>query len=447
MARPGLIMLLLVLVTGTALPQERPPELSSQDRERGHRMLRRIREQLEKDYYDTTYHGVDLEQTYAAADSAVDAAGSLPEIMGAVAEFLANLHDSHTSFDPPGYSVTVDYGWSAQAIGDACYAVSVKPQSDAAKQGLKVGDRVIAVDGIRLSRESLHLVNYVYYRLSPRPGMRLLVEHANGEQQDITFTADLKRGPPITDVRDIEQRRFLEEQRRRQSGHPNHHRTSFGDSVMVWRMHGFRTGTGVGYYDEAIDRHMAEARKHRHLILDLRGNSGGAVVTVMRLLGHFFGDSIPLATDVRRDTVVELFVRPVSRTPYAGEVTVLLDSHSASASEVTGRTLQLRGRATIVGDRSAGAVMTSIYRLLELGSIFQARVLWFGMSVTVSDLVMPDGKSLEGTGVVPNIAVLPTSADLAGERDPALAFALELAGVKLDPHDAWKLFPDRRTEN
>jgi hypothetical protein len=43
--------------------------------------------------------------------------------------------------------------------------------------------------------------------------------------------------------------------------------------------------------------------------------------------------------------------------------------------------------------------------------------------------------------------VLPTSADLAGERDPALAFALELAGVKLDPHDAWKLFPERRAEN
>jgi carboxyl-terminal processing protease len=275
--------------------------------------------------------------------------------------------------------------------------------------------------------------------------MRLVVEHADGEQQEITFTADLKRGPPITDVKDLEQRRFLEEQWRRQSSHPNHHRTSFGDSVMVWRMHGFETGTGVGYYDEAVDRHMAEARKYRHLLLDLRGNSGGAVVTVMRLLGHFFGDSIPLATDVRRDTVVELFVRPVSRTPYAGEVTVLLDSRSASASEVTARTLQIRGRATVVGDRSAGAVMTSIYRPLELGSIFEERVLWFGMSVTVSDLVMPDGKSLEGAGVVPNIAVLPTSADLAGERDPALAFALELAGVKIDPHDAGKLFPEART--
>jgi len=444
MARPGLALLLLVLVTHTAAPQGQPPGLSSQDRERGHRMLRQVRDQLEKDYYDTTYHGVDIERTYADADAAIESAGSLPQVMAAVAQFLANLHDSHTTFDPPGYTVTAQYGWSAQAIGDDCYAVSVKKQSDAAKQGLRVGDRVIAVDGIRLTRENLHVVNYVYFRLSPRPGMRLLVQHADDTQQDITFEATLKRGPPITDVKDLEQRRFLEEQWRRESSHPNHHRVSFGDSVMVWRMHEFSTGNGVGYYDDIVDRYMAEARKHRHLILDLRGNPGGAVVTVLRLLGHFFPDSIPLANDVRRDTTVAMFVRPVSKDPYDGDVTVLLDSRSASASEVTARTLQLRGRATIVGDRSAGAVMTSIYRPLELGSAFEERVLWFGMSVTVSDLVMPDGKSLEGTGVVPNIAVLPTSADLAAERDPALAFALELAGVKIDPHDAWKLFSETR---
>jgi C-terminal processing protease CtpA/Prc len=55
---------------------------------------------------------------------------------------------------------------------------------------------------------------------------------------------------------------------------------------------------------------------------------------------------------------------------------------------------------------------------------------------------MPDGKSLEGTGVIPNIAVLPTSKDLAEGRDPALAFALELAGIKMDPCEAAKIFSE-----
>jgi len=444
MARSGLMSLLLVLLSQPVLSQDPPNALSSQDRTRGHRMLRQVREQLEKDYYDSTYHGVDLERAFAEADSVISVAASLPQVMGAVAQFLGNLRDSHTTFDPPGYRVRARYGWSAQAIGDDCFVVSVDPKSDAAKRGLEVGDRVIAVDGIRLARANLHLVNYVYYRLSPRPGMRLLVRRADGEQREVVFTADLERQPMI-DIKDLEQRRFLEERWRREGSHPNHHRTVLHDSVMVWRMHEFTTGTGVGYYDEAVDRHLAEARKHPHLILDLRGNPGGAVVTVTRLLGHFFGDSLPLATDLRRDTVVELFVHPVSREPYAGNLIVLVDSRSASASEVTARTLQLRNRAMIVGDRTAGAVMTSIYRPLELGSIFEERVLWFGMSVTVSDLIMPDGKSLEGRGVIPNIAVLPTSADLASERDPALAFALELAGVAMDPHEAWKLFPEVRS--
>jgi C-terminal processing protease CtpA/Prc len=444
MSRLGLLALLMGLVVSPTLAQGQHAPLSGQDRSRGHRMLRQVREQLEKYYYDTTYHGVDIEKTYAQADSAIDAVGSLPEITGAIAEFLANLKDSHTWFYPPGYDMTVVYGWDLQVVGEACYVVAVKRGSDAEKKGLEVGDRVIAVDGIRPTRENFWIVNYVYHDLSPRPGARLVVEHPNGEQHELTILSEITRGSPVVDRVDLEQRRFREEQWRRTSSHPNHHRKTFGDSVMVWRMHSFAFGDGPDYADELIDQYMAEARKHRYLILDLRGNSGGAVVTERRLLGHFFGSHIPLGTDVRRDTTVQLTLEPVGAAPYEGEVSVLIDSRSASASEITARILQLTGRATIVGDRSEGAVMTALGLSLQLGSIFEERRLEFGMSVTVSDILMPDGKSLENTGVIPNIAVLPTAADLAAERDPALAFALELAGVKIDAREAAKIFDERR---
>jgi outer membrane lipoprotein-sorting protein len=52
------------------------------------------------------------------------------------------------------------------------------------------------------------------------------------------------------------------------------------------------------------------------------------------------------------------------------------------------------------------------------GSIFQARVLPFGLSVTVTDPIMPDGTSPAKHGVIPNIAVLPTAEDLAENRVP-----------------------------
>ena len=66
--------------------------------------------------------------------------------------------------------------------------------------------------------------------------------------------------------------------------------------------------------------------------------------------------------------------------------------------------------------------------------------VFYGSSVTIADLRMTDGKSLEHEGVEPDFQVLPTPADLASGSDPAMAKAAGLVGSKFSPQEAGAMF-------
>jgi C-terminal processing protease CtpA/Prc len=100
--------------------------------------------------------------------------------------------------------------------------------------------------------------------------------------------------------------------------------------------------------------------------------------------------------------------------------------------------MQVQKRGVSIGDRTAGAVMVSRSFPHNLG--METKV-FFGASITQSDLVMPDGKSLEHAGVTPDELLLPTAADLAAGRDPVLSRAAARLGVTIDPEKAGSLFP------
>ena len=91
-----------------------------------------------------------------------------------------------------------------------------------------------------------------------------------------------------------------------------------------------------------------------------------------------------------------------------------------------------------MGDVSSGSVMEARHYSHKAGTDI---VTFFGASVTDANLIMTDGKSLEHVGITPDELSLPSPSDLANGRDPVLAHAAEVAGVKLSPEDAGKLFP------
>jgi C-terminal processing protease CtpA/Prc len=104
--------------------------------------------------------------------------------------------------------------------------------------------------------------------------------------------------------------------------------------------------------------------------------------------------------------------------------------------------LQLTDRGTVIGDRSAGAVMTSRFHPLMVSH--GENVISYGVMITAADPIMPDGGRLEKKGVEPDFKVLPTADDLSAGRDPALAQALKFSGQSMDAQAAGALL--RRAE-
>jgi C-terminal processing protease CtpA/Prc len=187
-----------------------------------------------------------------------------------------------------------------------------------------------------------------------------------------------------------------------------------------------------------VDSIVGKMRAHRGVVLDLRGNPGGYEGTLDRLLGGLFQNDVKIFDRRGREKTKPVSASGRHHDAFTGRFAVLIDSESASASEILARVVQLERRGFIIGDRSSGNVMeTEIY---THDTSFDSLVS-FAIAVTVADLRMPDGKSLEHVGVEPDIMVLPTSQDLANRRDPALSKAAGLVGSQLSPEEAGTILP------
>ena len=435
-AARAVLVLLSLAITPAALPAQK---VDRELYERGRRMLDQLRRDLQENYYDTQFHGIDLDAGFAKADSAMKSAPTPNHLMAAIADYLAQFQDSHTHFIPPSRVAHVDYGFRPTLVGDTCFITSVRKGSDAEKQGLKAGDALLMLDRFRVERASWGTLAYVYYSLSPREIVKLRVGPPGGEPRDVTLHATVTTGERVLDLTNIDVRRRLITEYEDDARAPRHFWREFGDSVLVWRLPQFI------YADEAtIDDMIRRARQHRGLILDLRNNPGGSVDTELYLAGSFLpGDSLPVFTMKKREGNEVMYARNQRREQFTGPLVVLINGNSASASEITARILQLTGRAMIVGDRSSGAVVTSRMFYHEVGGV--ERKMSYAASISVADVIMPDGHRLENVGVTPDIVVLPTGDDIAKRSDPQMQKALELLGVSVTPAEAARAFASTRS--
>jgi len=394
-------------------------------------MLKTIQNDIKKKYYDPNFRGMDLEARFKEADDKIKQAASLGQMFGIIAQALLDFDDSHTFFIPPQRAATTDYGVDMLMIGDRCHLVLVKPDSDAEAKGVKVGDQLLSIDGIAVTRENSWKMAYLYYSLRPKPGLRIVVQSPGGQPRQVDVLAATKKRQVIQQVDDDYFGDFLRQSER--DARLNRHRYhEIGKDLFIWKMPQFDMNEGE------VDSMMDRARKHKGLILDLRGNGGGLETTLKRLVSNFFGHEVKIGDWKGRKETKPVIARPRASSYFEGDLVVLIDSLSGSAAEVFARVVQLEKRGVVIGDRSAGAVMGSKRYSYESGVDI---VAFYGASITEADLIMTDGKSLEHVGVKPDELLLLSGAALAARRDPVMSRAAALIGVSLDPSAAGALFP------
>jgi carboxyl-terminal processing protease len=426
----ALLALAVAACAGAASAQTLP-----KDRQRGADMLRDVQELLEKRYYDPVFRGVDLPALVAGAEAEMRSATSEIMTFGVLARLVSGLEDSHTFFVPPAPAGAIDYGWTPRIIGERCFVVDVRPGSAAAARGLRVGDEVVAIEGVAPSRARLWPTLHLARLLRPQSDLVLTLRGADGARRDLTVEGKVLAGGPEVNFHE-----YLDTLKQKLRARVSS-RLADADGVLIWKLTSFEK-RGSDIRDGVI-----RARRHRAVVVDLRGNGGGDADALRRFAGAFFPDPAPVTLGwlrSRKGTRALVAERwPASRA-FTGPLVVVVDSDSASASEVFARTVQLRSRGKVVGDRTAGAVMMS--RTHVLMSSRAGRYVPYAVSVTEAAVEMPGGTALEREGVSPDEAVLPTPDDLRAGRDPVLARAVALAGGTLDPLAAGKLFAEAGRE-
>jgi carboxyl-terminal processing protease len=350
----------------------------------------------------------------------VDAAKDDREFYSLMSRMTSELHDAHTRFNSPEQwrnikkQQGVGSGLSLDDIDGKIVVTSIRPDSNAAHVGIEPGMVVLTVDG-----------KPVEDRIAEIESVKAASSTSRATQM-FTYSR-LLAGPPDTEVKLGLERAdgsHFETEVRRQvySAAPNLATDKMPSGNAYIRFDGFQPSI-TKEFRQALERF----RNSPGLIVDLRRNGGGDLGVLVPIAGYFFDKKTLFAKDETRSgkplsefagvlrLPLELYVGRSGDQIYSGPVVVLIDSRSASSSEVFAAGMQDSQRARIVGSQSCGCVLgIAKPRVMKGGGVLEmSEVLWFS----------PKGRRLEGTGILPDQTVIPTLKSVQANEDPALVAA------------------------
>ena len=382
-------------------------------------------------YVDPHFNGVNWQQVGADHRDPILASPNDAFFWKNLDTMVAELGDAHTRvLSPRQYAAyqdkqTVTTGLSLAHLDGGIVVVAVAKDSAEEKAGVAKGDKLLTIDGLdatdwwqqqtlkarknSTARAQLNSVKRSFNRGDPEyPKDRISVRL---ERADMTqFDAVLERG--VRPYKDTLSTQILP------SGLGYMRLTGFDLKLLPRVLPAFN-----------------QLKDTPALVIDLRGNSGGAVLLATEMMNYLVQGDVLLGKKVTRSGEapslffgllrlgsMELKLQGV-KTPYLAPVVVLVNSESASASELFAGSLQNIGRAEIVGDITCGCLRGYLgYANVPGGG---------GLSYSELDMVPAKGERIEGVGVIPDHAVALSRQDLIDRRDRALERAVQVLETRL----------------
>jgi C-terminal processing protease CtpA/Prc len=360
--------------------------------------LAKVSSYIEGRYPYLEYKKVDWDLVKAEAEAQVRNVRDASGFLHVVGKLLASLNDGHVKLMPGGGQAAQGLSWVG-AVGarveGRTVVLAVDAGSPAEAAGLRPGVEIIAVNGAPFDRPKFSL----YGPRGGRISVAWLDESGGGRTADIEI--------PVLGWRRAEK-------------------------PVAWRL----LPGGYGYvrissmsskllsFVPAFDRALERLWDTDGLVIDIRYNTGGAIVLTDQILGRLTGKPVFYGGMLdRQGRYGPLFVVP-RRPVYLKPVVILINEWNASAAEFFAYAASSLESVTLAGRRTAG-VVSSPSKVMKLPGGARAQLVSSGLADRDRSFVVED------TGIQPDILVDYSLVDLRSGQDTDLAAAVRILQARL----------------
>lgn len=297
---------------------------------------------------------------------------------GALKGLLSSLDPYSQFMDPDTYNeMKVETEGEFGGIGieitlkdDLLTIISPIDDTPAYKAGLKAGDKIVKIDGV--IAKDLTLIEAVK-KLRGKPGTEvniIILRESDKKLLEFTITRSIIKIDSIKKAEMVE------------------------PGIGYIRLTEFQENTPKDL-SEALKK--LEAEKLKGLVLDLRNNPGGLLDVAVDVAGKFLGEGKLVVSTRGRVENQNLEFKSNNKNNHLDyPIVVLINGGSASASEIVAGALQDHKRALLMGTKSFGKGSVQTVVPMSDGSAIR---------LTTSKYFTPNGRSIHGEGIVPDIIV------------------------------------------